>query len=140
MILLFHIDPLTFYVSSNFLSILSYWTAFFIVVVAEEHFIFRRKGGILSGYDLEAYDDISRSVPGQIMVSLLRIHVFLTYRLPIGAAGIFAGCCGAAGAVVGMAEVWYVGPIGAKLGPFGGDLGFEVRCRILVILLRKLSL
>ena len=67
----------------------------------------------------------------------LRINV--TYhRLPIGAAGIFAGCCGAAGAVVGMAEVWYVGPIGAKLGPFGGDLGFEVRCRILVIPLRKL--
>ncbi|KAI5123976.1 hypothetical protein M0805_006388 [Coniferiporia weirii] len=91
---------------SNFLSILSYWTAFFMVIVAEEHFIFRRKGGPLGGYDLDAYDDLK--------------------RLPLGAAGIFAGCCGVAGAVAGMAEVWYVGPIGARIGIFGGDLGFEL--------------
>ncbi|KLO05340.1 hypothetical protein SCHPADRAFT_896342 [Schizopora paradoxa] len=38
------------------------------------------------------------------------------------------GCAGAgAGAVVGMAEVWYVGPIGRKIGEFGGDLSFELR-------------
>lgn len=41
---------------SNFLSILSYWTAFFIVIVAEEHFIFRRKGGPLGGYNLDDWD------------------------------------------------------------------------------------
>lgn len=91
---------------SNFLAILGYWTAFFIVVVAEEHFIFRRKGGVLGGYDLDAYDDFN--------------------KLPLGFAGVFAGCCGVAGAVVGMAEVWYVGPIGRKIGEFGGDLGFEL--------------
>ena len=86
---------------SNFLSILSYWTAFFIVVVAEEHFIFRRRGGPLGGYNLDDYDSI--------------------YKLPVGLAGILAACCGVAGAVVGMAEVWYVGPIGKKIGAFGGD-------------------
>ena len=107
---------------SNFLSILSYWTASFIVIVAEEHFIFRRKGGLVPGYDLEAYEDISRSIK-LVSRSSLRLTRF---RLPLGAAGIFAGCCGVAGAVVGMAQVWYIGPIGAKLGPFGGDLGFEV--------------
>ena len=47
---------------SNFLSILSYWTAFFIVVVAEEHFIFRRRGGPLGGYNLDDWDIPSRSV------------------------------------------------------------------------------
>ncbi|KAI0815353.1 cytosine-purine permease [Irpex lacteus] len=41
---------------SNFLSILSYWTAFFIVIVAEEHFIFRRKNGRLGGYNLDDWD------------------------------------------------------------------------------------
>ena len=93
---------------SNFLSILSYWTAFFVVIVAEEHFIFRRRGGKLGGYNLEDWDDAS--------------------KLPLGLAGIFAGCCGVAGAVVGMAEVWYIGPIGALAGTgFGADLGFEVR-------------
>ncbi|KAH7920367.1 hypothetical protein BV22DRAFT_1039941 [Leucogyrophana mollusca] len=92
---------------SNFLSILSYWTAFFIVIVAEEHFIFRRKGGVLGGYNLDHYDTPS--------------------KLPLGVAGILAGCFGVAGAVVGMAEVWYIGPIGKMAGTaYGADLGFEL--------------
>ena len=45
---------------SNFLSILSYWTAFFIVIVAEEHFIFRRPNGPLGGYNLDDWDTPSR--------------------------------------------------------------------------------
>lgn len=49
------------------------------------------------------------------------------YRLPLGFAGILAGCFGVAGAVVGMSEVWYTGPLGMKAGAeFGADLGFEV--------------
>ncbi|KAJ7643966.1 purine-cytosine permease [Roridomyces roridus] len=92
---------------SNFLAILSYWTAFFIVIVAEEHFIFRRKGGPLGGYNLEDWDSPT--------------------RLPLGVAGVLAGCFGVAGAVLGMAEVWYIGPIGVAAGTeFGADLGFEL--------------
>ncbi|KAJ7134817.1 permease for cytosine/purines, uracil, thiamine, allantoin-domain-containing protein [Mycena epipterygia] len=92
---------------SNFLSILSYWTAFFIVIVAEEHCFFRRPGGRLGGYNLDDWDTPS--------------------RLPLGIAGILAACFGVAGAVVGMAEVWYIGPIGVKAGAaFGADLGFEL--------------
>ncbi|KAF8208129.1 purine-cytosine permease [Mycena galopus ATCC 62051] len=91
---------------SNFLAILSYWTAFFIVIVAE-HFIFRRPGGRLGGYNLDDWDTPS--------------------RLPLGIAGVLAGCIGVAGAVVGMAEVWYIGPLGVKAGAeFGADLGFEL--------------
>jgi NCS1 nucleoside transporter family len=93
-------------VLSNFLAILGYWVAIFVVVLAEEHFIFRRPGGKLGGYNLEVYDSFR--------------------RLPVGLAAAVASACGVAGAVVGMAEVWYIGPIGAKLGPFGGDLGFEL--------------
>ena len=45
----------------------------------------------------------------------------------MGWAGILAGCCGVAGAVVGMSEVWYTGPIGKDAGDlYGADLGFEV--------------
>lgn len=92
---------------SNFLSILSYWTAFFVVVVAEEHFIFRRKHGILGGYNLDDWDSPK--------------------KLPLGVAGILAGCFGVAGAVVGMAQVWYIGPLGAKAGTlYGADMGFEL--------------
>jgi len=52
---------------TNFLSILGYWTAWFIVIVMEEHFIFRRKGGTLGGYELNDWDSPSRSA--------LRIHL-----------------------------------------------------------------
>jgi purine-cytosine permease-like protein len=44
-------------VLSNLLSTLSYWVAFFTVIVAEEHFIFRRGK---MGYDLEVYDQPSK--------------------------------------------------------------------------------
>ncbi|OJA13027.1 hypothetical protein AZE42_04379 [Rhizopogon vesiculosus] len=88
---------------SNFLSILGDWTAFFIVIVAEEHFIFRRKNGPLGGYNLDDYDTPS--------------------KLPLGVAGILAGCFGVAGAVVGMSEVWYTGPLGKMTG---ADIGFEL--------------
>ncbi|KAN0073667.1 Permease for cytosine/purines, uracil, thiamine, allantoin domain containing protein [Tylopilus felleus] len=92
---------------SNFLSILSYWTAFFIVIVAEEHFLFRRKGGQLGGYNLADWDNPS--------------------KLPIGIAGMLACCFGIAGAVVGMSQAWYTGPIGAMAGAKNGaDLGFEL--------------
>ncbi|ORY34574.1 purine-cytosine permease [Naematelia encephala] len=90
---------------SNFLAILGYWIAFFIVVVFEEHYIFRRHV-IPGGYDLTVYDSFR--------------------RLPVGLAGIFACCCGVALAVVSMAQVWYIGPLGAKFGEYGGDLGFEM--------------
>ena len=47
--------------------------------------------------------------------------------MPVGAAGVLAGCCGVAGAVVGMSEVWYTGPIAQDAGSgLGADLGFEV--------------
>ncbi|KAG1804383.1 permease for cytosine/purines, uracil, thiamine, allantoin-domain-containing protein [Suillus variegatus] len=94
----------SFLISSVFLS---YWTAFFIVIVAEEHFIFRRKNGPLGGYNLDDYDTPS--------------------KLPLGIAGILAMCFGIAGAVVGMSEVWYTGPLGKMAGAaYGADLGFEL--------------
>ncbi|KAF8507739.1 permease for cytosine/purines, uracil, thiamine, allantoin-domain-containing protein [Gautieria morchelliformis] len=90
---------------NNFLAVLGYWLSFWVVILLEEHYIFRRKDGVLGGYDLDAYD---------------------TPRLlPVGLAAIFASLCGIGGAVISMAQVWYIGPVAAKLGPFGGDMGFE---------------
>ncbi|KAG1890799.1 permease for cytosine/purines, uracil, thiamine, allantoin-domain-containing protein [Suillus subluteus] len=88
---------------SNFLRILSDWTAFFIVIVAEEHFIFRRKNGPLGGYNLDDYDTPS--------------------KLPVGVAGILAGCFGVAGAVIGMSQALYTGPLGEMVG---AEIGFEL--------------
>ncbi|PBK84182.1 cytosine-purine permease [Armillaria gallica] len=89
---------------SNFLAILGYWSSFFIVGVLEEHYIFRRRTGALGGYNLDDWD-----TPG---------------KLPVGIAGILAGCFGALGAIIGMSEVWYTGPIGRMTG--NADVGCEL--------------
>lgn len=67
------------------------------MILASEHFIFRRY--VLDGYDLTVYDS---SEPDTMHLGRLLI-VNLVKLLPIGAAGIIAGCAGAGGAVIGMA-------------------------------------
>lgn len=88
-------------VLQSFLGIMGYWSCIFIGVVMTEHFVFRRS---YSGYDWSAWNDPK--------------------RLPVGLGALFAFACGIAGAVVGMSETWYVGPIAAKFGGGGGDLGW----------------
>ena len=57
-----------------------------------------------------------------------------TCRLPIGIAGLLAAFFGIAGAVVGMSQTWFQGPVGKIAGATnGGDLGFEVRQSFLVL-------
>ena len=63
----------------------------------------------------------------EVVLYVLVAHSIFPIRLPLGAAGVLAGCFGVAGAVVGMSEVWYTGPLGKMAGAvFGADLGFEV--------------
>jgi purine-cytosine permease-like protein len=69
-----------------------------------EHVVFKRG---LSGYDVRIYTKQA--------------------LLPPGYAALGAFAFGVAGAVLGMAQVWFVGPIGKQVGTaFGGDIGFEL--------------
>ncbi|GAA5991674.1 hypothetical protein JCM10908_001087 [Rhodotorula pacifica] len=87
------------------LIILSYWLAVYSCILLQEHYIFR--GGSFANYDLNRYNDDS--------------------NLPVGWAAALATGFGAAGAVLGLSQEWYVGIIGKKVGgPFGGDIGFEL--------------
>lgn len=45
------------------------------------------------------------------------------YILTNGIAAVFGFCCGVIGAIVGMNQVYYVGPIARKIGDHGADLG-----------------
>ena len=48
-------------------------------------------------------------------------------KLPPGFAAIIAFGFGIMGAVLGMAQVWFTGPIGKLCGTeYGGDIGFEL--------------
>lgn len=90
-------------VMENFMNMIGYYLAIYEAMSLSEHFIYR-KG--FKGYNIDAWNDPS--------------------LLPIGFAGIFGFCCGAAGVAVGMCQVWWTGPIGAKIGSWGGDIGFEL--------------
>ncbi|KAK4687714.1 hypothetical protein P7C73_g2403, partial [Tremellales sp. Uapishka_1] len=92
----------------NFLNVLGYWLAIYVTIVLEEHFIFRK--GDYANYNVaEAWNQRT--------------------MVPVGYAAVFAGCCGAAGAAVGMAQTWWIGPLGALAGgsyEYGCDIGFEL--------------
>ncbi|ORX41128.1 cytosine-purine permease [Kockovaella imperatae] len=90
----------------DFMNVLGYWLAIYCTVVLEEHFIFR-KGDHANYNAAETWNRKS--------------------LLPVGYAAAASMCFGAAGAAVGMAQVWWTGPIGKAVGgPYGGDLGFEL--------------
>lgn len=130
-------------VLSNLLAILSYWTAFFVMIVFEEHVIFRRS----RGYDLAIYNQVrgkctlsTRLIADSFTGFFLRLAncpwdllpcIFLDPFPSTSPTNLFphsaAACFGVAGAVVGMAETYYIGPIAKDIAmPFGGDLGFEL--------------
>lgn len=87
----------------TFLSIIGYWTIIHLVVVAEEHVIFRRCSW--SQYDFDAWDKSS--------------------MLPFGWAAIGAFCFGFVGAALGMKVAWYVGPVARLIGN-GANIGHEL--------------
>ena len=91
-------------VVEHFMTMIAYYLAIYEAISFSEHFIYNK--GRFSAYDYENHRDPN--------------------SYPVGIAGIFAFCCGVAGAVVGLNQIWYQGPIAAKIGMFGGDVGFEL--------------
>ncbi|KAK6612275.1 purine-cytosine permease [Botrytis cinerea] len=82
----------------------AYWLAIYEGIALSEH-IFFKKG--FQGYRPENHMDAS--------------------RLPPGMAAMTAFLFGVMGAVLGMAQVWFTGPIGKFCGAeYGGDVGFEL--------------
>lgn len=92
-------------VLENFMLCIGYWLAIYEGISLPEHFIFKRGFG---GYHPEHYDQPK--------------------KLPPSIAALGAFCFGIVGAVMGMAQVWYIGPIGKLIGSpdYGGDVGFEL--------------
>ncbi|KAL9595592.1 MAG: hypothetical protein Q9219_006356 [cf. Caloplaca sp. 3 TL-2023] len=84
----------------NFLALMGYWVMIFVSIVLEEHLLFRQR----VGFDWTAWEDKK--------------------RLPLGIAALTAFLAGWAGAIIGMAQTWYTGPVGAKVGGgVGADIG-----------------
>jgi len=91
-------------VLEHFMLLIAYWLAIYEGVAIAEHIFFKRG---FSGYKPEHYMDKD--------------------KLPPGLAAVGGFLCGVSGAVLGMAQVWFTGPIGKLCGAeFGGDVGFEL--------------
>ena len=90
-----------YHIFENFLPIMSYWVVPWVTIAVEEHLTFHVWRGV--GFDWGAWEDKK--------------------RLPVGAAALGAWLCGWAGAIIGMRQVWYTGPVALRIGGFGGDIG-----------------
>ncbi|KAL9003021.1 MAG: hypothetical protein Q9188_004085 [Gyalolechia gomerana] len=88
-----------FLIFQNFLALMGYWLAMFIMIVLEEHIIFRRN----QGFDWAAYEDKT--------------------KLPVGVAALISFLVGWVGPILGMYQVWWTGPVARYMGDTGGDLG-----------------
>lgn len=87
---------------TNFLSLMGYWVSIWIAITLEEHFIFRRK----SGFDWAVWDS--------------------PQMLPVGIAALIAFLVGWAGAILCMAQVWYIGPLARLVGEYGADVSRDL--------------
>jgi len=103
---------------TNFMLIIAYWLGPWSIILVLEHFVFRH-----GRYNVDDWNTPS--------------------RLPIGWAAIVSMVIGLVGVVLGAAQVYYTGPIGKLVGPFGMDVGFElgvVFAGISYLILRRIEL
>ncbi|KAI1338437.1 hypothetical protein F5Y15DRAFT_387256 [Xylariaceae sp. FL0016] len=91
-----------FLIFQNFLALMGYWIEFMVCIILEEHLIFRRR----MGFDWTRWED--------------------KRDLPLGFAALSSFLLGWLGAVLGMYQVWYVGPLAALAG--NADVGVWVGC------------
>lgn len=91
---------------SNFLPMLTYWCIIYFCILLEENVLFRRHKlpGLNDGYDWSQWNNKS---------TLSRI----------GVSPALAFFCGIGGAVIGMCQSYYVGPLAKLVGDYGGDIG-----------------
>ncbi|KAG9233559.1 permease for cytosine/purines, uracil, thiamine, allantoin-domain-containing protein [Amylocarpus encephaloides] len=90
---------------TNFLALMGYWVVLWIAITLEEEFIFR---------PIPALSEDGR---------FNWIDWNVQERLPIGLAALTAFLLGWVGAILCMAQVYYIGPIAKEVGDFGADMG-----------------
>lgn len=86
---------------TNFLALMGYWVCIWLAITLEEHLFFRRSAAL--SWDWARWNDKK--------------------HLPLGIAALVAFLVGWAGAILSMAQVWYIGPIAKTVGDYGADMG-----------------
>ncbi|KZZ98241.1 Permease, cytosine/purines, uracil, thiamine, allantoin [Ascosphaera apis ARSEF 7405] len=86
-------------VLESVLSIIGYYGTSFVLCMALEHYIFRKRH-----YPIEIWNDMD--------------------KLPLGFAGVFSVVMGFAGAILTMHQKWFTGPIAKAIHPTNPELGW----------------
>ena len=84
--------------TENFLALMGYWVSIWVAIVLEEQLFFHRN----RAWNWDAWDHKE--------------------ELPVGLAALSAFLVGWAGAILCMAQVWYVGPVARLVGESGADV------------------
>lgn len=132
----------------NFLPMIGYWISMYFFLLLEENVIFREHFHHLYTKEFPpGQDDKVDELTPSHKKAKRQLYNWDAWNDPSilshGFAGGFAFCCGIAGAVLGMAQLYYVGPIAAKFGEYGGDLGMWLSmgfCGVTYPLLRYIEL
>lgn len=98
----------------NSLGLVGYWVTILLSVVLEEHLLFKRN----KPFDWTAWSNWR--------------------RLPLGIAGFSSFLTGWAGAIVGVDQVWYKGPIRTMIRSRGADLGVWMGCGFTLVVYQPL--
>ncbi|KAL8671238.1 MAG: hypothetical protein Q9168_004270 [Polycauliona sp. 1 TL-2023] len=101
---------------TNFLALMGYWVIIWIGITVEEQLLFRSRFGFKMGIGKKAdrkgwgqsYDWTCWNQPE---------------KLPHGIAALLAFLIGWVGAILCMAQYWYIGPIAKLVGENGADMG-----------------
>lgn len=93
---------------TNFLALMGYWVSVWIAVILEEHLVFRRK----TGFNWQVWNQKK--------------------KLPLGIAAFTAFVIGWIGAIMCMAQVWYIGPIAKQVGTYGADVSKSCNLELFV--------
>lgn len=132
---------------NNFLPMIGYWAMLYVTIMLEEDLIFRRSrkplpvGDVANGGDWENSHQVSHGgcanvgeevnekesnpLPQQqkCVDSYRWADWDIPSRLPVGIAALVSFLIGIAGAILGMCQVYYIGPIAKLVGDHGADLG-----------------
>lgn len=128
----------------NFLPMIGYWLTMYFILLLEENEIFRRfhlhlytkEFPIKVESDEEEDEDGIKNLKSRQsknIHSLKRKYHMQKHNynwekwddydiLTHGYAATFSFLCGIAGVVIGMAQAYWIGPVAAKIGKYGGDI------------------
>ncbi|SCV00780.1 LANO_0F08548g1_1 [Lachancea nothofagi CBS 11611] len=120
----------------NFLPMVGYWISIYFIILLEENVIFRAHFLRLYSKEFPSHQTVEGGASSQLSLREFKTHKsrFTKHHynwdmwnnqdvLTHGYAATLAFLFGVAGVVLGMAQVYWIGPIARHYGANGGDLG-----------------